>query len=264
MLPLQPVVTQATCANGAVTTPTVVLVVTPGVTYELSPSGAYNGAVTTVVTVTATVVDGFGWGQVSLPWTKVSDLRATMTVTLNAASCAQVAAGGADRRRSVVPCRGGRTAVVDGGADRSDHLHVLCRGPYQQGQSVTITATLAPAGVGWAANLGDWTGMSATVATLAVTFKPMACIAASLVDPGVDQATCAEGVVTVPTVTLPTSTGVVYTVDPAGPYDGTADIEVLVTATVVNDYGWGQLPLGWTRVDAATATFTVDLVGGVV
>ena len=71
---------------------------------------------------------------------------------------------------------------------------------------------------------------------------------------------------TVPTVTprAAESTGVVYTVDPAGPYDGTADIEVLVTATVVNDYGWGQLPLGWTRVDAATATFTVDLVGGVV
>ena len=37
-----------------------------------------------------------------------------------------------------------------------------------------------------------------------------------------------------------------------------------MTATVVNDYGWGQLPLGWTRVDEATATFTVDLGRGVV
>ena len=86
---------------------------------------------------------------------------------------------------------------------------------------------------------------------------------ASLVEPGVDQATCAEGVVTVPTVTprAAESVGVIYTVDPAGPYDGTVDIEVLVTATVVNDYGWGQLPAGWTRVDEATATFTVSWSG---
>ena len=137
--------------------------------------------------------------------------------------------------------------------------------PYSEGQSVTITATLDPAGVEWGA-LGAWTELTDTTAELVVTFDEVDCLPASLVDPGVDQATCAEGVVTVPTVTprAAESTGVVYTVDPAGPYDGTADIEVLVTATVVNDYGWGQLPLGWTRVDAATATFTVNLVGGVV
>ena len=52
-------------------------------------------------------------------------------------------------------------------------------------------------------------------------------------------------VVTVPSVTRGRRTaGIVYTVDPAGPYDGTVDIEVTVTATVLDDYGWGQLPPG--------------------
>ena len=191
VLPLQPVVTQATCANGAVTTPTVVLVVTPGVTYELSPSGAYNGAVTTVVTVTATVVDGFAWGQVSLPWTKVSDLRATMTVTLNAASCAQVV--------PVAPtvvearCRAGVVEPPSLTVGPTDRITYTLSDPVvrmQQGGSVTVTATLAPAGVGWPANLGDWTRVSATVATLTVTFKPMACIPVSPVAPEVTPATC--------------------------------------------------------------------------
>ncbi len=42
--------------------------------------------------------------------------------------------------------------------------------------------------------------------------------------PTVVQATCANGVVTEPTITLATDpTGVTYSADPAGPYDGTAD-----------------------------------------
>ena len=87
---LQPVVTQATCADGAVTTPTVVLVVTPGVTYAaqsvgcVQPRGHHGGD-----------GDGDGGRRVRVGSGEpavdvVSDLRATMTVTLNAASCAEV------------------------------------------------------------------------------------------------------------------------------------------------------------------------------
>ena len=259
---MQPVVTQATCANGAVTTPTVVLVVTPGVTYELSPSGAYNGAVTTEVTVTAKVVDGFGWGQVSLPWTKVSDLRATMPVTLNAASCAQVL--------PVAPtvvearCRAGVVeppSLTVGSTDRI--TYTLSPGVrMSQGRSVTVTATLAPAGVGWRADLGDWTRVSATVATLTVTFKPMTCIPVSPVAPDVTPAACRDGAVQPPRVGLPTTTGIVYSIDPADLGNGTAAVTVTVTATVQDNHGWGTITSPWSRVNATTATLTVTLAAG--
>ena len=43
-----------------------------------------------------------------------------------------------------------------------------------------------------------------------------------------------------------------------------ADVVVTVTATVTDGLGWGQLPEGGVRVDAATATLTVDVVEDVV
>ena len=66
--------------------------------------------------------------------------------------------------------------------------------PYSEGQSVTITATLDPAGgrVGGPI-LAAWTELTDTTAELVVTFDAVDCIAASLVEPGVDQATCADG-----------------------------------------------------------------------
>ena len=69
----------------------------------------------------------------------------------------------------------------------------------------------------------------------------------SPVEPEVSQATCANGVVTVPTVTPATGpTGVIYAVDPAGAYDAARRIyTVTVTATLADGYGWGQLPDGW-------------------
>ncbi len=58
--PVSPTVTQATCTNGVVTTPTVVLATTPtGVSYVASPAGPYSGTANTTVTVTATLAGGF-------------------------------------------------------------------------------------------------------------------------------------------------------------------------------------------------------------
>ncbi len=147
--PVQPVVTQATCSNGVVTTPTIDLVVTSGVFYERDPRGPYNGAVTTAVTVTAKVLDGFAWGQVSSPWTRVSDVTATMNVTLNAASCTQVL--------PVAPtvleakCRNGaiERPLLSTPVTTGITYTVAPAGPYSPGQSVTVTATLAGTGVAW-------------------------------------------------------------------------------------------------------------------
>ena len=53
-------------------------------------------AVPMLVTVTATVVDGFGWGQLRLPGRGSMRPRATMTVTLERV-VRRGQAGGADR-----------------------------------------------------------------------------------------------------------------------------------------------------------------------
>ena len=75
--------------------------------------------------------------------------------------------------------------------------------PYAEGQSVTITATLEATGVGWPATLpAGWDETSDTTAEFVVTFDEVACMPVSPVEPGVVQATCANGVVTVPSVTL--------------------------------------------------------------
>ena len=63
------------------------------------------------------------------------------------------------------------------------------------------------------------------------------------------QASCVGGVVTPPTVTPATTTGVSYAVAPPGPYDGTQDYDVTVTATLDVGFNWGPMPAGWTRVD---------------
>ena len=51
---------------------------------------------------------------------------------------------------------------------------------------------------------------------------------------------------------------------PAGPYEGTGTTTVTVTATLADGLAWGTMPSGWTRSTPTTATFAVELVGGVV
>ena len=125
---------------------------------------------------------------------------------------------------------------------------------------MTVTATLDAAGVGWPAAAGRLAD-SDTTATFTVTFAAVACTPVAPAAPAVTQATCTNGVVTPPTVTLPPTTGIIYVLDPADLGDGTQDVEVTVTATVVDGFGWDQLPADWTRVDATTATFTVSWSG---
>src|SRR4029077_16725330 len=79
------------------------------------------------------------------------------------------------------------------------------------------------------------------------------------VDPTVTQATCTAGVVTVPVIALPVTTGVVYVANPGGPYDGTKTTDVVVTATLDDGFKWGQPTSPWVQVDATTATFSVTL-----
>jgi large repetitive protein len=138
-----------------------------------------------------------------------------------------------------------------------------------------VRARLAPAGVGWPRPLPDgWTRTSANVATYTVTFDAVTCSPAALTDPTITQATCVNGAVTAPTIGLATTTGITYTVDPAGPYAGTKATTVTVTATVFDGFALeGTTPAGfapsasqpiepaegWTLVSPAVATLSIRL-----
>ena len=265
--PAAPDVTQATCAEGVVTHPTVVLATTPsGVSYEADPQGPYSGTVNATVTVTATLADGLSWGQMPSGWTQLDLVTAELTVNLLAETCDVVTPAAPSVALAV--CTGGSTtthSVTPALTDGITYTLNPAGGIYSPTAplSVTVTATLADAGVGWPDVLPDgWTETSDTTATFTVSLPAVTCTPVQPVAPDVTQATCSGGVVTTPTVVLAgTPAGVSYAVDRQGTYAGTLDTTVTITATLSDGFAWGQMPAGWTQVDLATATFTVNLVG---
>ena len=91
--PVNPEIRLATCANGEVTVPTVTAATGPtGISYVVDPAGALTpGTVAHIVTVTATLADGYGWGQLGTGWLPGSSAASkTYMAILPAASCAVV------------------------------------------------------------------------------------------------------------------------------------------------------------------------------
>ncbi len=113
---------------------------------------------------------------------------------------------------------------------------------------MTVTATLSRLGSGGrtAVAAPGWTRTSATTATYPVTFDQAACAPVAPVAPSVTPAACVNGEVVGSTITLPKTTGVIYTVDPPGPYGGRRPTDVVVTATVLDGSGWNGSPAGFT------------------
>ncbi len=263
--PVAPSITQATCANGVVTVPTIHFANTDGVVYTANPTGPYDGNVDTTVTIIAVVEGGYGWGQIDNGWEKRNAVIATLRVTLHGASCTSTT----PVAPSVVEAEcvnGAVTAPTLTLATTDDITYSVDKNPpYSAGDQVTVTATLDAAGVAWPANLPPgWTRTSDTTATYAVTFNSVACQLVALGSAGVPtvtQATCANGTVTAPTITLPLVSGVIMTADPPAPYDGSKDTSVTVTAVVLDGFAWGEVSNGWTIVDDETATYDVTLVG---
>ena len=141
--------------------------------------------------------------------------------------------------------------------------------PYAMFQNVTVTATLDDADAVWPDPLpAGWTATSdPAVVTWGVFFGYGACTPVSPANPEIHLASCAAGVVTVPTVVAASGpTGVSYVVEPAGALTpGTATHTVTVTATVADGYSWGQLGAGWLPgATEASKVLTVHLAWRVV
>ena len=281
-----PAVNQATCTAGAVTS-------ADGRVGERR-RGSSTASIRPIlvighrgypVTVTAKLADGFGVGSAAAvggghPTT------ATLAVDLVGTTCDEV---------TPVPPTNHAAQCVDGALTPPTLTLAETDGisysvdedpPYAPGQTVVVTATLDEQGDGWPDQLPTgWTATSDTTATLTHTFDDVTCTAVLPVDPTVVEGSCANGVATAASVQLEATPGLVYSVDPPGPYDPAAETDVVVTATVLNGYAWEgsaaapagfagrgavdtgpqgapppvELPAGWTWVSPTEATFAITL-----
>ena len=126
-----------------------------------------------------------------------------------------------------------------------------------------MTATLT--GGAWAANISPWTRTSATTATYTFTFEPASCI---MVDPRRARCRRRRRAPTVwscrPASRLVRTDGVIYTLDPHDPGDGTTDVVITVTATLSDGYAWvDPLPTAGRRSgDTTIVRFELTLEAG--
>ncbi len=243
--------------------------------------GPTDYTVTVTATLSAELVE---WGQMPEGWTRVDNLTATYVVELIGTTCDEVTPV-APTNHAAQCVDGALTpptltlAETDGITYTADP-----EGPYAPGDTVEVTATLEDAGVAWPAELPPgWTATSATTATYTHTFDDVTCTPVLPVDPAVVEGTCANGVLTASSVQLEATPGLVYAVEPPGPYDPAAETDVVVTATVLDGYAWEgsdaapagfagrgaldpqgapppvELPAGWTWVSPTEATFAITL-----
>ncbi len=132
-------------------------------------------------------------------------------------------------------------------------------GPYNGNQTttVTVTATLT-FGYEWGQMPAGWV-KGTTTATYTVTLRAAACGVFTPTDPTVTQASCAAGILK-PSLVLPTTDGVAYTVNPPGPFEPATTVTVTATLTAAGGAWPATLPSGWTRESNTVATYKVVFV----
>ena len=262
--PDDPLIVQATCSEGEVIAPTLTLAPVDGISYLVTPTDLGDGTADVEVTVAAALAEGYEWGQLPEGWTQVDLVTATFSAVLEGTSCTEIT----PVSPSVV-----QSQCVEGAlSDPSLTLATTDRITYSvdnadpaPGDAVIVTASLPATTDAFPLTLPPgWSRQSARVATYSLTFDDVACVLATPLDPVVEQATCIDGTVTRPDVTTPETDGVSYVLAPPGPFVGTVDTPVTVTAVLSDGFAWGTIPVGWTQVDAVTATFAADLAGDVV
>ncbi len=164
-----------------------------------------------------------------------------------------------------VPLARLREAIQDGDKTWVCHRTLSTDNPYNK-ITVSTSSTDASGHVNHAEDIippGAWgPGQNYDPANGGIWLNECKNITVLPVAPSLTQATCVDGAVVPPHVTPATlPLGVHYTVSPAVLGDGTTDVPVTVTATLVLGYEWGPMPAGWIQVDATKATWTGLLTG---
>ncbi len=246
--PAGPSVTESVCVDGAPTAPTLTLATTEGVTYSVDPAGPYEPG--QEVTVTAELQTGYVWGDLPEGWVEVDATTATLAVTFAGNPCTPVSPAGPSVTESVCEAGAPTAPTLTLAETEGVTYSVDPEGPFTAGQEVTVTAVLAD-GYEWGDLPEGWVEVDATTATLAVTFAGNPCTPVSPQYPDVTESVCVGGMPSAPTLTLATTEGVTYSVDPEGPY--VAGQAVTVTAVLAAGYEWGDLPDGWDELTTTTA-----------
>ncbi|RPF20674.1 InlB B-repeat-containing protein [Myceligenerans xiligouense] len=256
VVPEYPEVTQSECVDGEATEPTIVLPEDGALLYTADPEGPYEPG--QEVVVTATLTQGYTWGELPEGWMQVSDTEAEYVVILEDIDCDQVVVpeypmvtqaecvdGEATEPTIVLPEDNGLAYMADP------------EGPYEPGQEVMVTATLNE-GYIWGELPEGWEQVSDTEAVYWVMLDDIDCDQVIVPEyPVVTQSECVDGWATEPTVMLPEDNGLAYMADPEGPYE--PGQEVMVTATLNEGYIWGELPEGWEQVSDTEAVYWVML-----
>ncbi|WP_144882193.1 LPXTG cell wall anchor domain-containing protein, partial [Isoptericola variabilis] len=256
--PVEPIVDEAVCVGGELFPPMLTVPDSEGIVYTVDAEAPYAPGQT--VTVTADLEQGFEWGEVGEGWEIVSSTRATFTVTFAEVECEQVMPVSPTVTQSVCP-EGQPTAPTVVLADDTEAIWYLAlpEGPYAPGDEVLVVAVLED-GFAWADDMtAGWEVVDPMTAVFVVELAGDPCIPVGPAAPTVTQSQCPDGTVTRPTLTLPTTAGVAYTVSPADPYSGGQT--VTVTAVLEDGYAWEMpLPAGWTLNSPAayTVTFAAD------
>jgi hypothetical protein len=262
--PVKPTVTQSKCDDSHHPTKAMLNVPsTLGITYTPT-SGSYNAGDS--VTVTAIASDGYEFVNNHDAWTFVNSKKETLTITFdNAPDCTV----------SVTPVLPDATQSVCSGQDPTDPTLAFKTtegiaytadpsGGWQAGDPVLVTATLTSAVYKFSAatTTNGWT-VAGNKATKSFTFDaaPDCRTVITPESPTVVQSDCPVGghFPTVPSLTYPSTTGVLYSQDIPTPTTAvTTPVTVLVTATAQGKYKFAAAaPKDWTRVSDTKETYTV-------
>lgn len=249
VVPVTPEIIQAVCTGGELVPPTVTPATTEGLSYELS-GGMAPGA---TVLVTATLADGFAWGEMPEGWTEVNATTATIDLSLADVECEQVIPAAPVVQQAV---------CIDGGLidptvtlQDTNGISYTLDGDIVSGGTVTVTAILGD-GVEWGEMPEGWTRVDNTTATIEISLDDIECTPVVPINPSITNAVCIDGGLTAPTLTTPVTEGITYSFNADDVVNGGTFV---ITATLADGYAWSEMPEGWTRVDATTATWTVVL-----
>lgn len=243
--PVNPAVTQAVCAEGVPTAPSVTPATTAGIVYTVT------GTVTPGATVTVTATPGAGSSIATTDgWTLQDDGTATFQIVLEPGDCTPATPLVPDVTQAA--CVDGATTDPTITPAATEGIAYTVTGTVAPGATVTVTAT--PEDGSTISPTEGWTAGENGTYTIEVPLEPGACTPIAPVTPSVVQEVCIDGATKAPTVTTATTEGITYVV--------TANVApgATVTVTAIPSAGFAIAATeGWTAGENGVFTTTVTL-----